>query len=306
MAFCINCGQELADGANFCGNCGKAVSVNNPTSQRKTVFEGELHKCPSCGEILNSFMPVGPACGHELRGVKSSSSVKEFAQKLELASSEHQTISLIKNFPIPNTKEDIYEYMIIAASNITSTSNHEIFDAWKVRFEQSYQKAKLLLKNDSSLSELQALYEQTQKKIQKIEASWNAKTIGTAISKSGKATGQFISRNAYALPSIVICAAWIVSIFILIPLSDGWHGDDYPMFLFFDFIAGAILIPIATRIRSSIPKLIVSLGLAASIAVLIPLSDGWHGDDYQMLLFFDIIATTIIIVRMFKKPKKAE
>ena len=33
MAFCINCGQELAEGAKFCANCGKAVN-DNSTSQR--------------------------------------------------------------------------------------------------------------------------------------------------------------------------------------------------------------------------------------------------------------------------------
>ena len=56
MAFCINCGQELAEGAKFCANCGKAVTGENTTSQRKTVYEGNLHKCPNCGEVLNSFV----------------------------------------------------------------------------------------------------------------------------------------------------------------------------------------------------------------------------------------------------------
>ena len=56
MAFCINCGQELAEGAKFCANCGKAVNGENPTTQRKTVYEGQIHKCPNCGEVINSFV----------------------------------------------------------------------------------------------------------------------------------------------------------------------------------------------------------------------------------------------------------
>ena len=36
MAFCINCGQELAEGAKFCANCGKAVTGESTISQRKT------------------------------------------------------------------------------------------------------------------------------------------------------------------------------------------------------------------------------------------------------------------------------
>lgn len=66
MAFCINCGQELAEGAKFCANCGKAVTGESTISQRKTVYEGNLHKCPNCGEVLNSFVTNCPTCGHEI------------------------------------------------------------------------------------------------------------------------------------------------------------------------------------------------------------------------------------------------
>ncbi len=47
MAFCINCGQELAEGAKFCASCGNAVDApqNGAKEQRKTVYDGELHKC---------------------------------------------------------------------------------------------------------------------------------------------------------------------------------------------------------------------------------------------------------------------
>lgn len=305
MAFCINCGHELADDANFCGNCGKAVCENFAATQRKTVYEGELHKCPSCGEILNSFLPVCPSCGHELRGVKTSSSVKEFAQKLELASSEHQTILLIKNFPIPNTKEDIYEYMILAASNITSNVKRDIFDAWKVKFEQSYQKATLLLKNDPSLSELQLLHEQTLKRISRIETNRSAKTIGTIVGKSGKATGRFIFQNAHALPNMVICAAWVISLIVLIPLCNGLDGKDYVGIMFFDIVGGAIIIPFVARSRSSIPRLIIAIGLVASMGMLIPLCSGRNGDDYVALLFFEIVAAVIIVARVFIKPNNS-
>lgn len=131
MAFCINCGKNFRMEQSSAGNCGKAVKESNSSDQRKTVYDGEIHKCPSCGEVLNAFVSECPSCGYELRGTKASTSVREFALKLELASTERQTITLIKNYPIPNAKEDIYEYMIIAASNITSDSNREVLEAWK-------------------------------------------------------------------------------------------------------------------------------------------------------------------------------
>ena len=47
MAFCTNCGQRIPDGAKFCANCGTAVEeTKDNQSQRKTVFDGELHTCP--------------------------------------------------------------------------------------------------------------------------------------------------------------------------------------------------------------------------------------------------------------------
>lgn len=60
MAFCVNCGQELVEGAKFCANCGKAVDGNSSNSQRKTVYDGELHKCPNCGETINAFVTICP------------------------------------------------------------------------------------------------------------------------------------------------------------------------------------------------------------------------------------------------------
>ena len=81
MVFCTNCGQELAEEAKFCANCGKAVDNNNSTNQRRTVYDGEIHKCPNCGEILSSFITVCPTCGHELRGTTANNSSR-FPSKL--------------------------------------------------------------------------------------------------------------------------------------------------------------------------------------------------------------------------------
>ncbi len=42
MAFCSNCGKELAVGAKFCFECGTPVAKADETV-RKTVFSGEIH-----------------------------------------------------------------------------------------------------------------------------------------------------------------------------------------------------------------------------------------------------------------------
>ena len=83
MAFCINCGQELTEGSKFCAGCGKAVSDNSSTSQRKIIYEGEIYKCPNCGDILDAYESVCEICGYERRGEKATGSVRELQLKLE-------------------------------------------------------------------------------------------------------------------------------------------------------------------------------------------------------------------------------
>ncbi len=202
MAFCINCGQELEPGAKFCANCGKEISKKNQVEeQRNTVYDGELHKCPNCGEILKSFEIICSTCGYELRGNKVSNAVKEFALKLEaieakreyekprgifavaeaqqrLSKTDEQKISLIKSFSVPNSKEDMLEFMILATSSMNmrtydssntniSKSEKEINAAWFSKVQQVYEKAKRIYSTDSTFAEIKALYDNCNEKIAK-------------------------------------------------------------------------------------------------------------------------------------------
>lgn len=82
--------------------------------------------------------------------------------------SEYQKENIIRSFPIPNTKEDIFEFMILASSNIDEHPNKNVFNAWIAKFEQCYQKAKLSFKQENDFVKIQAIYEKTQKEIKKI------------------------------------------------------------------------------------------------------------------------------------------
>ena len=212
MAFCINCGQELAGGAKFCANCGKAVNGENPTTQRKTVYEGQLHKCPNCGEVINSFVSNCPACGYEIRDAQGVSSVRQLAMKLEqleakrppkkginifaqtfgggvqLQSIDEQKIDLIKNFSIPNTKEDVLEFIVLAAANsdlkvygldssryqMLDPARRELSDAWLAKLEQADQKAEIMFGHTQEYLSMRNVYENKMKAIkkQKLQIVW--------------------------------------------------------------------------------------------------------------------------------------
>lgn len=86
--FCENCGKKLSDSAKFCGSCGTAVHVNKEeineedSNKRKIVYEGDVHKCPNCGEVLKAFEVKCSSCGFELNNKKVSKSLSDFIEKV--------------------------------------------------------------------------------------------------------------------------------------------------------------------------------------------------------------------------------
>ncbi len=166
MAYCQNCGEKISDSAKFCPSCGAAAAENTSNNEsRKTKFDGEIHKCPNCGEILNAFEIVCPTCNFELRGTSGSKHVKELQEKLEKASNDKQKITIINSFPVPNTREDIFEFMLLASSNFDANyyashlSEEDISDAWLAKIKQCYEKAKLVLTNEKDLEKIKNIYD---------------------------------------------------------------------------------------------------------------------------------------------------
>lgn len=189
MAFCSNCGRQLADGAKFCFECGSKVNAHESEgTQRKTVYDGEIHKCPNCGDLLDPFEIKCDACGYELRSAKATDSVKEFERKLENAKSANARIALIRTFTIPNAKEDIYDFFILAISNIEAGGDE--IDAWLAKLEQTYQKARLLFGSNADFSYFQELYDKAHKhksrrKLDAFVARWWMCLLGALITAIG-------------------------------------------------------------------------------------------------------------------------
>lgn len=201
MAYCTKCGIELVVNAKFCQKCGNPVGSQENNTTHKQEFAGKIYKCPRCGEILKSFEINCPACGFELRGVKATSAVKEFVLKLEalesrreyekprglfvsaeslqrISKTDEQKISLIKSFSIPNSKEDMLEFMILAISNMNmktydssntniSKSEKEINAAWYAKVQQVYEKCKRSYSSDNIFNEIKVLYEKCNEDIKK-------------------------------------------------------------------------------------------------------------------------------------------
>lgn len=165
MPYCGKCGKQLADGAKFCFECGgKAdISTTSSTSQRKIVYEGEVHKCPNCGEVLASFTANCPACGFEIRGVSTTDYTMGLLEKIESIDARQtptkrrsvmktmfgadfgekdedeerkrfeeqkkkEKANLIISYPVPNTREGILEFMFLTSTNIRTKLSLDALD----------------------------------------------------------------------------------------------------------------------------------------------------------------------------------
>lgn len=91
MAFCQKCGNQLADDAKFCSNCGTPAGSTGTENVRKQEYVGSVKKCPNCGAVVASLNAVCTSCGHEFVNTKVDKSVKEFFDKISDLSDGYET-----------------------------------------------------------------------------------------------------------------------------------------------------------------------------------------------------------------------
>lgn len=146
-----------------------ASQITKPTSNK----EGDLKKCPSCGAPVPSFRIKCDDCGYEFRNIESSKSIKDFFILLKDEPLVKHS-SIINNFPVPNTKEDIIEFLTLAIGNCRELSQKEkqsyldlknVFSggyspelkqkeaeirAWQSKVQSTLQKGKIMLGDTTS------------------------------------------------------------------------------------------------------------------------------------------------------------
>lgn len=125
--------------------------------------------CPQCGASLQSMQLTCPECGFEFQGEKANKTASALVEKL--AEIDRQQIkhdkehkgffdtavfdgdeikaNTIANWPIPNKKEDLVEFIGICKSNIDMGG--DLCYAWEGKAQQIIMKCKLLLKDDPEI-----------------------------------------------------------------------------------------------------------------------------------------------------------
>lgn len=162
-----------------------APSVAAPKSDKF----GDVKKCPACGAIVASFMTKCSDCSHDFNNLQANVSIQKLFEMLNEVESNRKIkedsgifgslskkisetyggtydelskrkVEIIKNFPIPTTKNDILEFLSMAYPNAKKTGsfwNHnepevkahnEMVPVWKNKCEQIIMKAKFSMKDD--------------------------------------------------------------------------------------------------------------------------------------------------------------
>ncbi len=134
---------------------------------------GNIVKCPNCGCTDVAGRAVCPECGYAFTNVRANQSALRLAEKLEkieeayrnkisftiplygVSKKAKEIASTILNFPVPNTKDDLLEFLSSMHSklnqNMTTMQVFEgqtINEAYKAKFKECVQKARISFAND--------------------------------------------------------------------------------------------------------------------------------------------------------------
>lgn len=215
MPFCMQCGEKLPDGARFCSKCGTPLGeiTNN-------IKEESMMKCPNCGASVGRIDAICRYCGSQIVDREASSAVTKFAEELSKIEKEgsgsdgnrglmanfmkacgtdkvleraygnktfERKLSLIKAFPIPNTVEEISEFVLLAVSNIdvgfgkksaknslwgrpgsTYYTDISLANAWVNKLEQAYHKAELSFYDDPIFQRIKKIYEEKMRELNRL------------------------------------------------------------------------------------------------------------------------------------------
>ena len=147
------------------------LEAGKPKQKEKV---GHIKICPACGASVRAMEVVCKECNHEFQDKKANKSISDLIAKLEKEDNKdydfdtdrsEKKARIITQFPIPQTKEDIFEFLSFSYPFLENTSiDRDEKKAWKTKVGQAIMKAKLASGNSFDL-EIISEYEDKLSKI---------------------------------------------------------------------------------------------------------------------------------------------
>ena len=159
----------------------KAKSLGIVQDEVEMIMEGKLHQletgrtksnkekigniktCPACGSCIKSMKLACEACGHEFANIEANKSITNLLNRINVLHKEpnekenlfnQRKADVINNTAIPNSKEDLIEFLTICSSQsgvaFTKRGYSKVLSAWSRKGFEALNKGKLLFKDDSS------------------------------------------------------------------------------------------------------------------------------------------------------------
>jgi hypothetical protein len=211
----------------------KANELGVDTDEIEMILDGKLHQleaskpkqkekigniksCPACGSSAKSMDIVCSECGHEFQNKKANKSITDLIEKLEKEDNKHydfdsdrseKKAKIISQFPIPQTKEDILEFLSYSFPFIENTNlDRDEKSAWKTKARQALMKGKIASSNDALYNNL----------INEYDAKMNI--IATEEKKEEKKEGIMLF---FALPFLFFL------VYLMFAFIASWFGANY-------------------------------------------------------------------------------
>jgi hypothetical protein len=143
------------------------VSAN---TEKKSQKHGNLKKCPSCGAHVDSSSLHCKECDVEFVNISGNDIIKEIKEEIENIKKEgkkegldkydyedyviENTIDLIQNISIPNSKENLFEllsYMSGKAISSSADTDDDLLNAYHGRALEVITKLRIVSQNDENL-----------------------------------------------------------------------------------------------------------------------------------------------------------
>ena len=131
------------------------MAAEQPEENKRETWQGKVVKCPNCGAPIEPGIAKCLSCGYAFSGIKANNTAKELAQQLNDINANSQitdkiaAISMaISSFPIPTTKEDYLELMILLQTGMKTNQSIHLSAVYKSKLEECISKAQTSFAHD--------------------------------------------------------------------------------------------------------------------------------------------------------------
>lgn len=136
---------------------------------------GIVKKCPNCGAPYHPGTGKCPECGHLFQEIGGNSSAQRLADGIQRIFNDNNKESIISkifgdeyekrkkveqyvlNFPIPNTKDDMLEFITSLDSKRKMIDSSDLQSVYKAKYKEVIKKAKIMFPDDEQISKAIAM-----------------------------------------------------------------------------------------------------------------------------------------------------